>query len=87
MEASWVILEPLGGLFGHLKGVLEPSWGRPEASWPLSRLPGGVGGTGWIVPDRALGVLGGSLIDQIQLKGIQAMRHTGLDPGQLKAVD
>ena len=34
---------------------------------------------------RARG-FGGSLLDQIQLKGIQAKRHTGLDPRQLKAV-
>ena len=78
-------MEPLGGLLGPLRGVLDrlggvcgPSWAHLGPSWPSSRPLGG---------NYRAEAFGGSLLDQIQLKGIQAKSHTGLDPGQLKAVD
>ena len=71
-----------GGLGGHY-GVIMDSWGGLEGIWAVLEAS-----WGWppaLAP--APGVLGGSFLDQIQLKCIQAKRHPGLDPGQLKAVD
>ena len=58
----------------------------------LGRRQVGLWGGGAHYPDRAAAVLGGSLLDQIQLRSEQlrsdpAKRHPGLDPRQPKAVD
>ena len=71
-------MEPLGGLLGHLEGVLEPSWGRLEASWSSSRPPGGEGGLGRIVPDATPAVSGGSLYP--------SKRQSRLDPRHLRGI-
>ena len=65
-------MEPLGGLLGHLRGVLgrlRPSWSRLRGvlrRLEASNTPLGVGGPN--DPAPAAAVLGGSLLDQIQLR-------------------